>query len=328
MNAKVIQNRIPSDRSQTASPRPVDRRAFRIGIICALVAESDTVEALFDFSWDDRRQPPYGKAPGDPNIYSTGRIGHHNTVLVHMPGMGKKHASVSAAGLRASFPNVGLVLLVGICGAVPASPSSRNEVIMGDVMVSKGVVQYDLGPQFNARAPDGAVSAAVARLQSGRGREYLMSRTAIHLKTLQTLPQLRAEYPGARYDRLFHPSYTHLTPRMTCEECGCNGPTILSHALQTQTLPPPSIHFGLIASGDTVMKSAAERDAIAKREGVVAFEMEGAGIWDELFPSVVIKGAADYADSHKSKAWQRYAAATAAACAKAFLETWQPTPGA
>jgi nucleoside phosphorylase len=56
--------------------------------------------------------------------------------------------------------------------------------------------------------------------------------------------------------------------------------------------------------------------------------MESAGVWD-IFPCVVIKGACDYADSHKAKAWQRYAAATAAACMKAFLGYWVPSmPGA
>ncbi|KAF5610782.1 hypothetical protein F25303_14521, partial [Fusarium sp. NRRL 25303] len=53
--------------------------------------------------------------------------------------------------------------------------------------------------------------------------------------------------------------------------------------------------------------------------------MEGAGVWD-ILPCIVIKGACDYADSHKSKVWQRYAAATAAACAKAFLRFWVPPP--
>jgi nucleoside phosphorylase len=49
--------------------------------------------------------------------------------------------------------------------------------------------------------------------------------------------------------------------------------------------------------------------------------MEGAGVWD-AFPCVVIKGVCDYADSHKNKKWQGYAAATAAACMKAFLKEW------
>jgi len=72
------------------------------------------------------------------------------------------------------------------------------------------------------------------------------------------------------------------------------------------------------------MKSGEDRDAIARQTGVIGFEMESAGVWD-VFPCVVIKGACDYADSHKTKVWQRYAAATAAACMKAFLGHWMPS---
>jgi nucleoside phosphorylase len=62
----------------------------------------------------------------------------------------------------------------------------------------------------------------------------------------------------------------------------------------------PVIHYGPIASGDTVMKSGEHRNEIANEEGIVVFEMEGAGLWDE-FGFVVIKGVCDYADSHKNK---------------------------
>jgi nucleoside phosphorylase len=72
------------------------------------------------------------------------------------------------------------------------------------------------------------------------------------------------------------------------------------------------------------MKSGLDRDRIANEEEVIAFEMEGAGVWD-TFTCVIIKGVCDYADSHKSKKWQGYAAATAAACTKAFLEHWTST---
>jgi hypothetical protein len=37
------------------------------------------------------------------------------------------------------------------------------------------------------------------------------------------------------------------------------------------------------------------------------------------FPCLVVRGICDYADSHKNKKWQGYAAATAAACAKEVL---------
>ncbi|KAF6803603.1 nb-arc and tpr domain protein [Colletotrichum sojae] len=87
--------------------------------------------------------------------------------------------------------------------------------------------------------------------------------------------------------------------------------------------PPKDLHFGLVASGDQVMKSGEHRDRISGVEGVVAFEMEAAGAWDHFSNScVVIKGVCDYADSHKNKRWQRYAAATAAAYMRAFLDKW------
>ena len=48
------------------------------------------------------------------------------------------------------------------------------------------------------------------------------------------------------------------------------------------------------------------------------------------FPCLVIRGICDYADSHKNKQWQGYAAATAAAYAKELLSVIQveETPAA
>jgi hypothetical protein len=69
------------------------------------------------------------------------------------------------------------------------------------------------------------------------------------------------------------------------------------------------------------MKSGKDRDRIAKKEEVVAFEMEGAGI-DGIMPFLVIKGVCDYADSHKNKLWQKYSAGAAASCMKSLLEQW------
>jgi hypothetical protein len=46
--------------------------------------------------------------------------------------------------------------------------------------------------------------------------------------------------------------------------------------------------------------------------------MEAAGLMDD-FPCLMVRGICDYADSHKNKYWQPYAAATAAAYAKELL---------
>ena len=80
----------------------------------------------------------------------------------------------------------------------------------------------------------------------------------------------------------------------------------------------PFIHYGLIASGDQVMRHGATRERLRKELNVLCFEMEAAGLMDD-FPCLVVRGICDYADSHKNKRWQGYAAATAAAYAKELL---------
>ena len=84
------------------------------------------------------------------------------------------------------------------------------------------------------------------------------------------------------------------------------------------------IHYGTIASGNRVIKDAKTRDQLSSElNGVLAFEMEAAGITDG-FSCLVIRGICDYADSHKQKKWQSYAATTAAAYAKELLLTIPP----
>ncbi|KAK6823546.1 purine and uridine phosphorylase [Apiospora arundinis] len=118
-------------------------------MICALVHEADAAEALFAHHWDDDG-PPYDKAIGDPNAYSTGAIGRHNVVLAHMPGMGKANAAAVAAHCRISFPNIRLAMVVGVCGVVSLSRDG-HKVVLGDVVISNGVIQYDLGRRLPER---------------------------------------------------------------------------------------------------------------------------------------------------------------------------------
>ena len=85
----------------------------------------------------------------------------------------------------------------------------------------------------------------------------------------------------------------------------------------------PVIHYGLIASGNRVIKHGGTRDKLGQELGILCFEMEAAGLMDN-FPCLVIRGICDYADSHKNKQWQGYAAATAAAYAKELLSVIHP----
>ncbi|KAF4960851.1 hypothetical protein FGADI_684 [Fusarium gaditjirri] len=313
--------------------RPHNRDAFEIAIICALPLEADAIEALFDSHWNDG--PPFHKAINDTNTYTTGVLGCHNVVLAHMPRMGLVNAAAVGSIMRSSFPGIKLALVVGICGVVPFTPAG-DEIVLGDVIISTGITQYDFGrflPDGFVRKdtlfdslsrPNLEIRGVLSKLETLRGRDELCAKLVWYLDELRQQTDLGANYPGTANDKLFKAYYHHKEDQKSCAESLCNGELGLRNRLEERSHHPPAIHLGLIASGNAVMKSGEDRDRLAAAEGVIAFEMEGAGVWD-CFPSVVIKGACDYADSHKSKDWQRYAAATAAACTKAFLTFWSPS---
>lgn len=348
--------------SYHSGQRPRTRRDFRVAIICALPLEADAVKAMFDKRWDDDGDV-YGKATSDQNAYSTGIIGHHNVVLAHMPGMGKESAARVAANCRSSFEGIKLALVVGICGGVPF-PAHGEEILLGDVVISEGLVCYDFGRQLpdrfvrkdgvldNYPRPPPEVRSLLNKLKGRWGRKLLQEKTFTYLNNTQGELGQSAKYPGSEYDKLFDASYRHRHQQpsacgtcsesqlsngstcaaalaSTCEELGCDDSELVQRERLSQ--PPthgqpnknlPVIHIGKVASGSIVMKSGRDRDRIANEEEVIAFGMEGAGVWDTFTCVMIIKGVCDYADSHKSKKWQGYAAATAAACTKAFLEHW------
>ncbi|KAJ3486861.1 hypothetical protein NLG97_g6533 [Lecanicillium saksenae] len=122
-------------------------------------------------------------------------------------------------------------------------------------------------------------------------------------------------YQGAENDRLFSPDYHHGGGR-TCDDCDSSREIKRDQRETTD----PKIHYGIIASGNTLVKDAVARDMIVQSVGdaCICVEMEAAGLMDR-FPCLVIRGISDYADSHKNDRWQRYASATAAAYAKELL---------
>ncbi len=351
--------------------RPASRSDFEIAIVCALPLEFDAVCLLVDDFWDEDGDP-FGRVEGDCNTYTTGRIGELNVVLVVLANMGKTSAASAAASMRASYPRLKIVLLTGICGGVPFVDGEK-EILLGDVIIAKSVLQYDLGRQYpSGFAIKSTVEDTLGRptknirnlltiFETNRARGQLEKRTASFLQTLQTAAARRHgtqyQYPGAAHDKLFQPSYRHKHQRaaecstctnpfhtcepsrqMSCDDLGCNDTYLVQRKRlganqeeqESTERVAPFVFVGRIGSGDTVVKSGQDRDRIAKLHNLIAFEMEGAGVWDE-FPCIIIKAVCDYADSHKNKRWQDFAAATAASAMKALLERYPKTdkpPGA
>ncbi|KAL2811480.1 hypothetical protein BJX63DRAFT_433329 [Aspergillus granulosus] len=334
--------------------RPSSRNEFTIAIICALTLEGEAVEALFDETYD-RLSEFYKKQPGDDNAYFNGRIGNHNVVLCLMPRMGKGNAASVAASLKISYRRIQVALVVGICGGAPFSPTNED-IFLGDVIISDAVIEYDFGRQYQVgfkrktgvkdtlERPNREIQSLLAGLQPQQSRSDLQAKTLQHLQAIQEL-QLRWRHPGSA-DDLFEASYQHKHSSLTsphvcscldnasdeacqaaldtaCTGLGCEESRICRRRRYTDHHHSSRVHIGAIASADTVMKSGEHRDNLVRLEGVIGFEMEGAGVLNNM-PCIIIKGVCDYADSHKNKAWQAYAAATGAATAKAFLEYWGP----
>ncbi|KAF4337749.1 hypothetical protein FBEOM_8346 [Fusarium beomiforme] len=335
--------------------RPRRRYDFEVAIICALTLEADTVIALFDHHWEDDGFS-YGKARGDPNAYSIGAIGQHNVVLAHLPGMGKVSAGNIAAFCCMSFPNIKLALLVGICGGSPYHNKGKSQIHLGDVIISTGIVQYDLGRRFPDKfeikdslndipgRPNLEIRNLLSKLMTARQSERLQTESWKYLDELCQDTKRSVTFPGRSKDILFPPYYRHkhqdplacttcaschqdsdpvcdIALTSSCEQMGCNTSQCLPRANRQGEDLCPLVHFGAFATGDTVMKSAKDRERIMKNTEALGFEMESVGVW-EVFPCAVIKSVCDYADSHKSKDWQPYSAACAAAYMKSFLKYW------
>lgn len=277
------------------------------------------VEAMLD----EIHEPlPTGR---DQNAYTLGRICEHNMVIAIMPAIGNEAAATVATQLLNDFSAVRFGLLVGIGGGVPG----KIDVRLGDVVVSQptdtfgGVVQYDLGKRVAGggfqrtgllNQPPAVLSTNVRKLQA----QHL--RTGCHLSVqistmIQKYPHMRSLYscPTTEKDQLFYASYEHQSGS-TCDRCDPQQ-TI---ERPERTDQEPQIHYGTIGSANVVMKDPMVRDELGRDMNIICVEMEAAGLINS-FPSLIIRGICDYADSHKNKRWQPYAAATAAAYMKELL---------
>ncbi|KAN0068135.1 hypothetical protein V8E54_013705 [Elaphomyces granulatus] len=313
-------NTHPAPRWNPFPPR--NRRDFEVAIICALPLEASVVGACFGRQWDDQT---YGKAPSDSNAYSTGVIatdripqccfGAH---AKHGNGCYSDHSSLPSCQLSRDPTCSGGRYLRRHTLREAAEQFPNNTFVRKDT------------PRDNLPRPGPNLRAALAKLQAEQGRRWLENKTSENLGILRQRLSDVVKYLGTTEDRLFKSTYRHKhhnplecaicanndgrdgvcdkAIETSCQQLKCDEWELVLRGRSIQS-SNPIINFGLVASGDTVMKSGEDRDDIAARDGVC-----------------------DYADSHKNERWQGYAAATAAAVTKGFLENWgtgithPPTP--
>ncbi|EAQ88564.1 hypothetical protein CHGG_05183 [Chaetomium globosum CBS 148.51] len=291
---------------------------YTVGWVCALPKEQTAATAMLD-----DRHPDLPKPPNDDNTYTLGSI-----------------AAAVAARMVGTFPSVKVGLMVGIGDGIPP------KVRLGDVVVSSpvgqfpGVVQWDFGKAMEGAKfertgslnnPPTSLRTALTKLETEN--ELSGSKIPEYLDELkEKWPRLAPKYlrSGSLEDVLFRADYDHVSERSSdCdvtldsddedeEEESCR---FCDRAKIVKRKPREMrVHYGLIASGNQVIKDATFRGRLNMDLGgsVLCVEMEAAGLMNN-FPCLVIRGICAYADSHKNKDWQEHAAAVAAAFAKELL---------
>lgn len=309
---------------------------YTVGWICAITTEHVAARAFLD----EEHESPHFVSPHDNNHYILGRIGKHNIVLACLPHgeYGLSSAASVARDMLHSFPNIKIGLMVGIGGG---APSKNHDIRLGDVVVSdprdgeSGVFQYDFGKTIQEQSfyttghlnqPPPILRSAVSGLESQYEMQGHLIQESID-NILDKNPRLRKKYkrpdsPGS--DRLYQSHIIHPLAETGCNvSCGNDSSALTVRVERNSSEDDPVIHYGLIASANQLMKDAVVRDALGMEKNVLCFEMEAAGLMNH-FPCLVIRGICDYADTHKNKEWQGYAAMTAAAYAKDLLYLIHP----
>ncbi|KAF5639291.1 ankyrin protein [Fusarium sp. NRRL 52700] len=291
------------------------RERYTVAWICALHFEMAAARAMLD---EEHADCP--RQANDTNSYVLGSIQNHNVVIACLPTdqYGTNNAASVLSNMRRTFPNLEIGLMVGIGGGVPL----KADIRLGDIVVGVRVMQYDMGKTLSDRfqrtavpkIPDSTIRTVISNLRSRH--ELNGSRVTSILR--EKMGSHDAYSRPSEPDRLFLASYHHDDPDLPCDKCDLSKLETRKQRLSTD----PVIYYGGMGSANTLMKDSTVRDEISRELDVLCFEMEAAGLMD-IMPCLPIRGICDYSDSHKSKEWQRYAAATAAAYAYEFLEVWR-----
>ncbi|PIG84613.1 hypothetical protein AARAC_010916 [Aspergillus arachidicola] len=303
------------------------RDAFQIGWICALPIEAAAAIEMLDEKFGILEE----QDAADSNTYTLGRIDKHCVVIACLPGgqYGTTSATTVANNMLRTFSqSLRIGLMVGIGGGVP---SAAHDIRLGDIVISYpqgtcgGVIQYDMGKVIaggefertgSLNSPPRALLTAVGTIRAAaltddpRYPEYLQNAIGRTVRTRKNFGR-----PTTQSDRLFRAKYDHPANATSCDGC----PAEWKETRDEREDSDPQPHYGIIASGNSVIKHGETREQLGATTGALCFEMEAAGLMLD-FPCIVVRGICDYADSHKNKQWQGYAALAAASYTKELLE--------
>ena len=292
-----------------------------IGIVAAISVEGAAMRALVSSLREIR-------VDLDPNEYRVGYLSSteagrpHRVVLVTLAEDNTRNAAATCTDMLRSFPRIRCVIMAGIAGGVPAPNRPLRHVRLGDVVLAvDGVVDYGhirQGERAEPRRPISGISMELKRaaqhLQQGQYLGETISWQQL-LAPADDVPMAVFARPPDETDHLH------------------DGHLLIPHPDRRDSHHPidnPKVHFGSIGCADVLLKNAAIRDEQAARLGVIAFEMEAAGVATAVANRglnwFVVRGIVDYCDEYKNDVWHAYAALAAAGGVRAVLALCPPFP--
>ncbi|RVD89722.1 uncharacterized protein DFL_000717 [Arthrobotrys flagrans] len=282
------------------APKPQKSHSqYSVGWVCALPKEQTAAIAMLDERHDNLPNPPRSN---DDNSYALGSIGSHNIVIACLPKgkIGTVSAASVAMNMIRTFPNIKFGLMVGIGGGIP----NKGKIRLGDVVVGTptdqfpGVVQWDIGKVTQGGGfertgalnnPPDFILTALSRLETEQ--ELRGSKISEYLDQMITKFPRLTKYLRSKSleDILFNSSYGHINMSSASSDEEANGNNEdesddeeekeeegeegedCQHCDKANVVKRKArdmrVHYGLIASGNQVIKDAKFRDKLNKALG-------------------------------------------------------------
>ena len=268
---------------------PITKSAvnYRVAWVSALHIERASAEAMLD----EKHEEPtdFNRNLKDQNSYDWGSIRGHDIVLTSLPvaDCGKVSAATCVTELLSSLPHIKFGLLVGIGAGLP---NVQNDIQLGDVVVGQpdqshgGVIQYDLGKAISDGTwePKGFLSPPPHVLLNALSQLKTKHEGGLfrHVDFLDKAMK-RNTFWGARYAYPEDKENGFSRCKRQRERDGMKIYTADGELIRPPRLPEtPHIHYGTIASGDTLVKDEITRDIIPGKvkQTCLCIEMEAAGL--------------------------------------------------
>ncbi|MFV0460918.1 MAG: hypothetical protein ACK5MT_19360 [Actinomycetales bacterium] len=286
-----------------------------VAIITALPDERLAMQVLLERARDHDRD---GLVVTRGTLPSAHRI-PHQVVLVGLHEGNNAHAGALAAQVCAIYPSVSQLLVSGIACGIPNPASPGKHVRRGDIVAGVwGVVAYDHVDEH----PDGRVLRAQPRPP---GRQLVEAEQWLQ----------REEVQGRRPWEALLDRGIGLLPGSARPDAD-----VLRDVDGLPTQHPqgsghrpghPTVHRGIIGSGDRALHDAHVRQELATTYDLLALEMEaqgvGAGSALAGVDYLVIRGISDYGDDSDTQdrtAWRANACLVAAAYTVSVLAALAP----